>query len=179
MYQNLGSVFNVFHFTYARLTEVPGKNYHVPCINHWCLEHVFEHWIYLPSGNKGIKWSYLLNVPYVYYPIYAGVRFIKDGLKIKVTQVRNVVLNSINVNSSLLWVVTGTVAFIKKKIITSFYKKSEVCSTTCHCTFSLANPCSQIVAYHQCFTSLIYECIYTYILHISNICIRSQHLNTV
>jgi len=35
------------------------------------------------SGNKGLKWSYLLNVPYVVYPIYAGVRFIRGGLNLK------------------------------------------------------------------------------------------------
>ena len=35
------------------------------------------------SGNTGLKWSYLLNVPYVVMPIYAGVRFIREGMKVK------------------------------------------------------------------------------------------------
>lgn len=42
--------------------------------------------VFMPGnmiGNNGVRWSYLLNVPYVYYPIYAGVRFLRDGMKIK------------------------------------------------------------------------------------------------
>ncbi|XP_052792679.1 transmembrane 6 superfamily member 1-like [Mya arenaria] len=40
------------------------------------------------TGNKGIKWSYLLNVPYVVYPIYAGVRFFREGFHLKKRQFR-------------------------------------------------------------------------------------------
>ncbi|KAH3836219.1 transmembrane 6 superfamily member 1-like isoform X1 [Dreissena polymorpha] len=45
--------------------------------------------VFLPgnmTGNKGIRWSYLLNVPYIFYPVYAGVRFIKEGFNKKQNQ---------------------------------------------------------------------------------------------
>ena len=35
------------------------------------------------SGNKGLRWSYLLNVPYVVIPYYAAVKFIREGLNVK------------------------------------------------------------------------------------------------
>ncbi|XP_045215567.1 transmembrane 6 superfamily member 1-like [Mercenaria mercenaria] len=46
--------------------------------------------VFMPGnviGNKGLKWSYFLNVPYVFYPIYAGVRFLREGMRIKQKQV--------------------------------------------------------------------------------------------
>lgn len=46
--------------------------------------------VFMPGnviGNKGLKWSYFLNTPYVFYPIYAGVRFLREGMKIKHKQV--------------------------------------------------------------------------------------------
>lgn len=35
------------------------------------------------TGNKGLRWSYLLNVPYVFVPFFAGVRFIREGMRVK------------------------------------------------------------------------------------------------
>lgn len=46
--------------------------------------------VFMPGnviGNKGLKWSYLLNVPYVVCPIYAGVRFLREGMRVKHKQI--------------------------------------------------------------------------------------------
>ncbi|KAK3604500.1 hypothetical protein CHS0354_001181 [Potamilus streckersoni] len=32
-------------------------------------------------GPTGLKWSYMLNIPYVFLPIYAAVQFLRDGSK--------------------------------------------------------------------------------------------------
>ncbi|KAL3867267.1 hypothetical protein ACJMK2_044481 [Sinanodonta woodiana] len=37
------------------------------------------------TGPTGLKWSYMLNIPYVFFPIYAAVRFLKDGSKARGT----------------------------------------------------------------------------------------------
>ncbi|KAL4227728.1 Transmembrane 6 superfamily member 2 [Mactra antiquata] len=66
-----------------------GKNYRILGL-YWVGSITHSMIVFMPGnviGNKGIRWSYLLNVPYVYYPIYSGVRFLRDGMKIKHKQI--------------------------------------------------------------------------------------------
>ncbi|XP_060559959.1 transmembrane 6 superfamily member 1-like [Ruditapes philippinarum] len=62
---------------------VSGRDYRLLCL-YWVGSITHSMIVFMPGnviGNKGLKWSYFLNVPYVFYPIYAGVRCLRMGMK--------------------------------------------------------------------------------------------------